>query len=278
MGKYRLAGPIFGDSRTSISEGNSDGSILTCVDEIACSKFFNSGPKGSFPLLQRKAVPLTTRRSNFRHRNSKDRGESPPLAGGKGGDAEVAGDHSTARGGDAGDAVIGPGGDGGTAKVNGTRSSAVGGRGGRGGIGPGGSGMHVEVDGDNQHARGGDGGEANQPDGRGGRGGASPISDEHREMFGLPKRRPHMRWPYGEPITEPGRGGDGADTPQYKARRLIIEDLKASYFRANGLSALDVWWDRETVPLGWLNEQLQAGGFGWRAAIVADEYEFTDVR
>lgn len=138
--------------------------------------------------------------------------------------------------------------------------------------------MHVEVDGDNQHARGGDGGEANQPGGRGGRGGASPITDEHREAFGLPKSRPHMRWPYGEPITEPGRGGDGADTPQYKARRLIIEDFKTQYFRSLGLPLTDVWWDREVVPLEWLNTKLENEDFGWSVAVVADEYEFTDRR
>ncbi|HXQ47540.1 MAG TPA: hypothetical protein VN806_13040 [Caulobacteraceae bacterium] len=61
-----------------------------------------------------------------------------------------------------------------------------------------------------------------------------------------------MRWPYNEPI-------------------------KARYFAERGLALSEVWWDREVVPLAWINEQLEAGGHLWRADVVADEYEFTDV-
>jgi len=87
----------------------------------------------------------------------------------------------------------------------------------------------------------------------------------------------HMRWPYFEPIAEPGRGGDAPDTPQYMARRLTLEVLKRRYFRLKYLPLDDVWWDRKVVPLPWLNEQLKADGHQWRASIVADEYEFRDV-
>jgi hypothetical protein len=86
----------------------------------------------------------------------------------------------------------------------------------------------------------------------------------------------HMRWPYFEPVTEPGRGGDAADTPQYKARRIIVEQLKRSYFRAKGLRLSDAWWDRTVVSMDWLNEQLRAQGHRWQASIVDDEYEFSD--
>jgi hypothetical protein len=86
-----------------------------------------------------------------------------------------------------------------------------------------------------------------------------------------------MRWPYGEPVTEPGRGGDSADTPQYKARRVILEEIKARYFAERGLSQEEVWWDRDVVPLDWINTELAASSHGWRAAIVDDEYVFSDV-
>jgi hypothetical protein len=86
-----------------------------------------------------------------------------------------------------------------------------------------------------------------------------------------------MRWPYFEPITEPGRGGDAPDTPQYKARRLIVERIKARYFAQKGLPLDDVWYDREIVPLAWLNEQLKAHDHLWRASVVDDEYEFYEV-
>ena len=73
------------------------------------------------------------------------------------------------------------------------------------------------------------------------------------------------------------RWGDAADTPQYKARRIIVELLKRSYFRAKGLRLADVWWDRTVVPMDWLNEQLRSQGHRWQASIVDDEYEFSDL-
>jgi hypothetical protein len=87
-----------------------------------------------------------------------------------------------------------------------------------------------------------------------------------------------MRRPYGEPNTEPGRGGDGADTPQYTARRLIVEELKKQFLQALGLPLNDVWWDRQIVPLEWINQRLEENGHRWRTAIVDHEYEFADLR
>jgi len=86
-----------------------------------------------------------------------------------------------------------------------------------------------------------------------------------------------MRWPYFEPVTEPGRGGDAPDTPQYKARRLIVERIKTRYFARQGLPLDEVWWDREIVPLAWVNEQLRADGHLWRVSMVDNEYEFSDL-
>jgi len=102
------------------------------------------------------------------------------------------------------------------------------------------------------------------------------MADELAQHLGI-RRVAHMRQPYYEPITEPGRGGDAPDSPQYKARRLIVEQIKKRYFVRQGLPLDEVWWDREVVPLAWINEQLEADGHLWRANIVDDEYEFSDV-
>jgi hypothetical protein len=83
-----------------------------------------------------------------------------------------------------------------------------------------------------------------------------------------------MRWPYFEPITEPGRGGDSPDTPRYKARRLIVEEIKKEYFASLSLPQCGVWYDREVVPIAWLNGQLENGGHRWCVRVVDDEYEF----
>lgn len=194
----------------------------------------------------------------------------------RGGDATAVGDGSHARGGDAGDSTSGPGGRGGDASVVGNNSSAAGGRGGRGGVEPGMPGGDAHADSDHMNVYGGQGGEAPQYDGRGGRGGR-PADPEFGSILGIKARPRHMRWPYDEPVTEPGRGGDGADTPQYKARRIIVEHIKACYFAARGLPRDDVWWDRGVVPLNWINSELAAAGHRWRVALVDDEYEFSDV-
>lgn len=250
-------------------------------------------------------------------------------AGGRGGDATVSGDDSTAEGGQGGDAVIGDGGAGGQASVAADRSHAIGGRGGRGGIGPGGPGGDVHIlpegtsweelislgkappigpsdtylstsdgrilllarggqngndgsrggggfaIGNDTFAAGGQGGEASQPDGRGGRGGRAHGMDE--SLGGLGKnRRAYMRRPYYESINEPGRGGDAPDTPQYKARRLIVEQIKQQRFAQLGLPLSEAWWDREIVPIDWINKQLMADRHRWSVMVVDDEYEFTD--
>lgn len=116
---------------------------------------------------------------------------------------------------------------------------------------------------------GGQGGEASQPDGRGGRGGHAYVGYDLARP-GAAARPAHMRWPYYEPITEAGRGGDAPDTPQYKVRRLIVEQIKKKYFAQHGLPFDEVWWDREIVPLTWINEQIGADGhtFGEQPSLM----------
>lgn len=250
--------------------------------------------------------------------------------GGRGGDASVSGNDSTAEGGGGGDANGGKGGDGGHASVAADRSHALGGLGGRGGLKPGGKGgdahilppgssieeqigkrhddqgqirpgdTYVAINGkivllarggghgdegghggdgfaigDDSSVVGGQGGEGSQLSGRGGRGGRSFNHDATNQIFG-PRRPAHLKWPYYEPVTEPGRGGDAPDTPQYKARRIIIEHFKKQYFAQRCLPIAEAWWDRDVVPLAWINERLQDDGHRWSARVVDDEYEFTD--
>jgi hypothetical protein len=194
---------------------------------------------------------------------------------GKGGNAYAEGDYSSADGGDAGDSTTGPGGDGGDAHAQGVHSVAVGGRGGRGGVGKGGSGMDALALQDNVAYYGGDGGESSQQDGRGGRGGSAQVM----EVFGAEfARRARMKLPYGAPNNFPGRGGDSPDSPQHKARRLIVERIKAQYFVDHQVPAGgdDVWYDRRVVPLDWIVRQLDAAGHKWIVEIEDEEYVFTD--
>jgi len=200
------------------------------------------------------------------------------ISGGTGGNAEVEGDYSSAQGGDAGQAVQQPGGRGGHAKVRGNHSIAVGGKGGRGGVTPGSPGGDVEIVGDFGGAWGGQGGEAPQADGRGGRGGRSGGADFDLSMFTGQVHRPqHIKWPYGEPVTEYGRGGDSADTPQYRARRIIVENLKRCEFGRRSLDINEAWWDRKIVSVDWINRCLVHQGHAWQMRVVDDEYEFFDI-
>jgi len=205
--------------------------------------------------------------------------DQQPSSGGPGGHAEVRGDDSDATGGDGGDAVVGAGGKGGDARVIGNRSLAIGGKGGRGGIGPGQSGGDVLVESDDAIAIGGQGGEASQPDGRGGRGGRAGNVGSVLGVFGI-RDHGHIKPRYGQQHLEPGRGGDSPDTPQYKARKLIIIALKERYFFERQLEWRDadaVWFDRSIVPTVWLNDTLQLRGYKWRVDLADSEYVFRDL-
>ena len=221
------------------------------------------------------------------------------LQSAKGGNAHAEGDYSYAEGGAAGDSARGVGGDGGHAHALGLLSTAIGGRGGRGGVGPGGPGGNAVAFDDHSGSYGGNGGESSQHDGRGGRGGAPQML----QIFVGAElaRRAEMKLPYGTRNIIPGRGGDTYDTPQYMARRLIVEQIKYSYFVEHGLPTegtaspdgllsplleefyplltaknVDVWYDRTTVPVEWINEKNRQRGNKWTVAVEADEYVFID--
>ena len=71
---------------------------------------------------------------------------------------------------------------------------------------------------------------------------------------------------------EYGRGGDGADSLQYRARRLIVEMIKAEYLGALAYFNTEVWYEREAVPLESINASLAAMKMNWRVSI--DDYEY----
>ena len=162
-------------------------------------------------------------------------GDKSVSEGTRGGNATARGERSKAIGGDAGPTGNAPGGRGGDVDISQSGMTAVGGQGGGGGVGPGMPGMDVDDSwGNPDYAEGGMGGEANQPDGRGGRGGQAPGYEEICRALGKTPR-PHMKrpyWPDDEDV-HVGRGGDAPDTPQYKARRLIVELLKADQVGTN---------------------------------------------
>lgn len=135
--------------------------------------------------------------------------------------------------------------------------------------------MDVSVEQDDVFSVGGQGGEASQPDGRGGRGGRAYPGNS----FGG-QDRGHIKPPYGRPNTEPGRGGDAPDTPQYTARKLIVIALKERYFISKDIEPRDadtVWYDRAIVPLDWVNQTLRMRGHRWQVSVVDQEYEFSDI-
>ncbi len=180
-----------------------------------------------------------------------------------GGNARVRGNNSSATGGDAGETVVEPGGDGGNAEVEGNDSRAIGGPGGRGGLGEGGRGGDAVARGEKVLVVGGEGGEANQPDGRGGRGGRSGFHFAGKEDMQLPDGR----W-----LSEFGRGGDGAHSTQYAARLMVIEELLGRQLGMRAESA-----GLTNVDLEQLNARLRTDNRNWRVRITAGCFEFYEV-
>ncbi|MBK5215642.1 MAG: hypothetical protein JJE53_02455 [Candidatus Pacebacteria bacterium] len=114
------------------------------------------------------------------------------------------------------------GGRGGNAKVNGNNSTAIGGLGGgSGSFGNGGDGGNAEAIGDNCFAMGGEGGEAGQLD-RGGKGGRSPF-----EILG----HENIQLPDGSFLWDKGRGGDGAGPSVQEIQKEKFEENKRNSYK-----------------------------------------------
>lgn len=197
----------------------------------------------------------------------------------RGGNAIARGKGGRAIGGDAGPSGLAPGGRGGDVDISTPGITAIGGKGGGGGIVPGMPGMDITdaLEGMGDYIEGGMGGEAPQPDGRGGRGGLPGGGATLADLLGI-TRRPHMKLPFwdtGEVYY--GRGGDGGDTPQYQARRLIVELLKADLLGAATYFTTDVWYDVDSTPCETLNTRLSELGHQWEVTMANDDYAFYDL-
>lgn len=198
--------------------------------------------------------------------------------GARGGHAIARGNDSVAIGGDAGEFGIQPGGRGGDVDICDPGITAVGGKGGRGGVIPGMPGMDITQPGGSvgSYIEGGMGGEAPQPDGRGGRGARPPQYELICRLLGKTPR-PYMKRPYWDQEAEPGCGGDGADTPRYRARRLIIEMLKADYLLYKSYFSTEVWYKTDNPSIEILNIALARRDHSWRVGMDDGEYTFTDI-
>ena len=143
-------------------------------------------------------------------------------------------------------------------RVVGNIAIAIGGRGGRAGVGGiGGQGGGGEVHGDNAFVVGGDGGDSGEADGRGGRGARSPM-----EQIGAPTGM----WRFG-------RGGAGANAPEYDRRIAVLKKIREEYCEAfpDEVRFIDAGID--PVPVTWINKRLEEIGEGWRVSGEVTGYQ-----
>lgn len=152
----------------------------------------------------------------------------------------------------------GRGGDGGGGTIVGNRGVVVGGKGGRGGVsGKGGDGGSGFIQGDDGLIIGGDGGSCFTPDGRGGRGALGPT-----ERLGFPS----TLWGYG-------RGGPGANHPEFDRRLSLLQQILQEYLTtfAERRRFIEAGIDR--VPEEWVNQRLSEIGEDWRVTAGPDGFE-----
>ena len=155
----------------------------------------------------------------------------------------------------------GSGGKGGGGTIVRGRGEIIGGPGGDGGDpnsgrgGDGGSGTAIDA----VYARivGGAGGNAGQTDGRGGRAAASGI-----EIAGGPT----SLWIYG-------RGGLGANAPEYNRRLGILTAIREEYLAVFQDEAPFVNAGIDQVPVNWVNSRLEELGETWRVEMREGGYK-----
>lgn len=140
---------------------------------------------------------------------------------------------------------------GGGGEILGNHGRIVGGRGGRGRVpgskgGDGGSGGRIV--GDHGLIIGGDGGNAAQWDGRGGRATRSPA-----EVAGMPS----FAWGFG-------RGGWGANAPEYDRRLAIMIRICDEYMEKFPNDAQYIRAGIDRVPVAWVNTRLSEINEIWR--------------
>lgn len=149
----------------------------------------------------------------------------------------------------------GQGGAGGGGKIFGDSGVIIGGRGGKGGVyGSGGSGGSGEIHGDNGMIIGGDGGDAGTADGRGGRGARGPT-----ERLGFPTEF----WGYG-------RGGSGANAPEYDRRLTLLMEIREDYLIKFPDERRFVMAGVDQIPIDWVNQKLIERGEKWQVISLAE--------
>jgi hypothetical protein len=154
----------------------------------------------------------------------------------------------------------GIGGKGGGGTITGGGGTIFGGRGGEGGPregGRGGEGGSGSISGGSGTIIGGDGGNAGGWDGRGGRPTRSPG-----EVAGLPTEL----WKYG-------RGGAGANSPEFNRRLGILTKIRTEYVEAFPDTAPFINGGIDQVPASWVNKRLEELGEGWRIALENGGYK-----
>lgn len=151
----------------------------------------------------------------------------------------------------------GIGGAGGSGTIVGNRGTVIGGKGGNAGVGGiGGHGGGGVIEGDDGLIVGGDGGSAGTSDGRGGRGARGPM-----ESMGGPT----ASWPYG-------RGGAGANHPEYNKRISLLAEIRNEYktIFQNEVPFIEAGID--PVPIAWINKRLEERGESWRVEMSNGGY------
>lgn len=145
---------------------------------------------------------------------------------------------------------------GGNAAVEGNQSAAVGGNAGQSGLWPGGPGGDASVKGDRSYARGGAGSNAPSSDGRGGRAAKGPMEVENAET---------SLWKYG-------RGGIGANNPEYNRRMVLLTNIRAEYMKEFPDEKPFLEAGIDTVPINWVNKRLAENGETWRVELTDGGY------
>lgn len=156
----------------------------------------------------------------------------------------------------------GSGGRGGGGNALGKDAVVLGGRGGRGGVlgtGRGGDGGGGDAAGTGSMVIGGDGGDAGRIDGRGGAGGASPLtrlSPEKLKSWGLTGNEGY------------GQGGAAANSLEYDHSLRVLSLLSAEYASKNPTGQLSPMPGVLMPPVGWVNGRLSEMRESFRVELI----------
>jgi len=162
----------------------------------------------------------------------------------------------------------GQGGRGGGGNAIGKGSAVIGGYGGAGGGpggGRGGDGGGGDAVGEGSRVIGGDGGGGGRSDGRGGRGGDSPlkrVSPDLLKSFGLTGTEGY------------GQGGSGESSSDYVRRLKILNTLSAEYLSANPKGHMEPMHGVLMPPVAWVNSRLSENGEPFQVELIDNGTDF----